>query len=263
MLGVQLHCTLVPPATLTSEKNPLLRDIRRARGRGALTDEGFALAEGPHLLEEAAGSKVEIGAVIVAESAPALPRYHTARVLHVADSVFAGLSSTESPQGVLALVRPRVWTLEQVLQSRSLLVVLDGVQDPGNAGAILRAAEAFGASGVVLLKGTVNPYNPKCMRGSAGSVFRLPLAAAVEAADLLARKLPLYAADPRASRTIADADLKSPCALIIGAEGRGVSAIVAAASTGLRIPTSAVESLNAAVAAGVFLYEARRQRGFA
>jgi TrmH family RNA methyltransferase len=101
------------------------------------------------------------------------------------------------------------------------------------------------------------------MRGSAGSVFRVPLAAGVDVDEFLARKTVLYAADPRASRTIADADLKSPCALVLGAEGRGVSAAVAAAATGLRIPTVGVESLNAAVAAGVLLYEARRQRGFA
>src|SRR6202035_4126314 len=88
---------------------------------------------------------------------------------------FRDLSSTETPQGVIALVRPPAWTLDQILSGCALVVVLDGVQDPGNAGAILRAAEAFGATGAVFLKGTVNPYNPKCLRGSAGSVFRLPL----------------------------------------------------------------------------------------
>ena len=181
------------------------------------------------------------------------------RVLHVADVVFAGLSSTETPQGVLALVRLRSWTLEQVVANSSLLVVLDGVQDPGNAGAILRAAEAFGASGAIFLKGSVSPHNSKCMRGSAGSVFRVPVAAGVDAGEFLACKLPLFAADPRGSRAIAEADLKSPCALVLGAEGRGVSAAVAAAATGLRIPTAVVESLNAAVAAGILLYEARRQ----
>lgn len=247
--------------TLVSEKNPLLRDVRRAAGRGSLTDDGFALAEGPHLLEEAVRSGVEIGAAIVAESARPLT-WFDGRVLHVSDALFAGLSSTETPQGVLALVRPRVWTLEQVASNRSLLVVLDGVQDPGNAGAILRVAEAFGATGAIFLKGSVSPHNPKCMRGSAGSVFRVPLAAGVAVDEFLGLGLSLYAADPRASRTIAEADLKSPCALVVGAEGRGVSAAVAAAAAGLRIPTAAVESLNAAVAAGILLYEARRQRGF-
>jgi len=252
----------VSPQTLVSEKNPLLRDVRRAAGRGALTDDGFALAEGPHLLEEAVRSGVEIGAVILAESARPLPRLNVTRVLHVSDPVFAGFSSTESPQGVLALVRPRSWTLEQVSANGSLLVVLDGVQDPGNAGAIVRTAEAFGASGAILLKGCVHPYNPKFMRASAGSVFRVPLASGVETQEFLDLRMRIYAADPRAPRSLAGADLKSPCAFVIGAEGRGVSAAVASAATGLRIPTKDVESLNAAVAAGVLLYEAGRQRGF-
>jgi len=254
---------------LVSEKNPLLRDVRRAAGRGALTDEGFALAEGPHLLEEAVRSGLEIGGVIVAEAAGGpladlgvrLPA--SARVLYVSDAVFGGLSSTETPQGILTLVRLRGWTLEQVVANNSLLVVLDGVQDPGNAGAIVRAAEAFGASGAIFLKGSVSSHNSKCLRGSAGSIFRVPLVAGVDVDEFLALGLRLYAADPRGSRTVAEADLKAPCALVVGSEGRGVSAAVAAAATGVRIPTAGVESLNAAVAAGILLYEARRQRGVA
>jgi TrmH family RNA methyltransferase len=255
---------IVPVArqTLVSEKNPLLREVRRAASRGALTREGFALAEGPHLLEEAVRSGVEIGAVIVAGLARVRPPREV-RVLHVADRVFAGLSSTESPQGVLALVRLRVWSLGQVLSNPSLIIVLDGVQDPGNAGAILRAAEAFGASGAVFLKGTVSPHNPKCLRGSAGSAFRVPLAAGVEADELLRAGLTLYAADPRAPRAILEADLRGPCSFVVGAEGRGVSAAFRNAATAVRIPTAGVESLNAAMSAGILLYEARRQRGFA
>jgi len=184
-------------------------------------------------------------------------------LLHVSEAVFKGLSTTDTPQGILTLVRLRAWTLEQVVANNSLLVVLDGVQDPGNAGAIVRAAEAFGASGAIFLKGSVSPHNSKCLRGSAGSIFRVPLVEGVEADLFLALGLRLYAADPRGSRTVAEADLKAPCALVVGSEGRGVSAAVAAAATGLRIPTATVESLNAAVAAGILLYEARRQRGLA
>jgi len=251
--------------TLVSEKNPLLRDVRRAAGRGALTDGGFALAEGPHLLEEAVRSGVEIGAVIVVEGRAGSPPQAEGlpHILHVSEAVFKGLSTSDTPQGVLTLVRLPTWTLEQVVVNNSLLVVLDGVQDPGNAGAIVRASEAFGASGVIFLKGSVGPHNSKCMRGSAGSIFRVPLVAGVEAEEFLGLGLRLYAADPRGSRSIAEADLKSPCALVVGSEGRGVSDALTAAATGVRIPTANVESLNAAVAAGILLYEARRQRGFA
>jgi len=247
------------PATLTSEKNPLLKAVRRAASRGSLTEDGFALAEGPHLLEEALRSRVEIGAVIATESAAA--GVEERRVVRVADRTFAQLSCTETPQGVLALVRPPVWTMSDLLRGAPLVVLLDRIQDPGNAGAILRAAEAFGATGVVFLKGTVSPYNPKCMRGSAGSIFRVPLVAGV-AEDALP-DLPLYAADPRAAMPLDRANLAGPCAIVIGREGGGMSPALLRRATGVRIPTTGVESLNAAVAAGILLYEARRQRGVA
>jgi TrmH family RNA methyltransferase len=165
---------------------------------------------------------------------------------------------------VIALVRPVAATLEQMTRGDALVVVLDGVQDPGNAGAIVRAAEAFRATGVVFLKGTVNPYNPKCLRGSAGSAFRVPMVDGVEAEEILGQEgLVWYAAMPRAATLASEADLSARCGIIIGSEGRGVSAGLAGWATGLRIPTAGVESLNAAVAAGILLYEARRQRGSA
>ncbi len=241
-----------------SDKNPLVKQIRRAVSRGSLTEDGYAVAEGVHLLEEALAAKCEIGAVIVAESARV--HYPDARV--VSDRTFRELASTETPQGVIALVRPPVSAWDQMTRGDdALMVVLDGVQDPGNAGAILRAAEAFGASGAVFLKGTVNPYNPKCVRGSAGSVFRVPLMASVEADEILGHTgIAWYAAMPRAQKLASEAGLAAPCGIIIGSEGHGVSPVLAGRATGLRIPTFGVESLNAAVAAGILLYEARRQR---
>ncbi len=142
--------------------------------------------------------------------------------------------------------------------------MLDGVQDPGNAGAVVRAAEAFGATGVAFLKGSVNPYNPKSLRASAGSIFRLPLVAALEESALLAaleqKQVTLYAAVPHDGRLLSEADLTGPSAILIGSEGRGVSPRLQHEASGIRIPTTGVESLNAAVAAGVMLYEASRQR---
>jgi TrmH family RNA methyltransferase len=244
--------------SLLSEHNPLLKRIRRAVSQGSLTDDGYAVAEGVHLLVEARRAGCEILAVIARESSA--QEFPEARV--VSDKVFRDLASTETPQGVIALVKPPVATLEGMLTGRALVVVLDGVQDPGNAGAILRAAEAFGATGAVFLKGTVNPYNPKCLRGSAGSAFRLPLVAAVESEEFLRMAPPaLYAAMPRATKLVSEVDLSVPCGVVVGSEARGVSAPMASRSTGMRIPTSGVESLNAAVAAGILLYEARRQRG--
>lgn len=145
-----------------------------------------------------------------------------------------------------------------------LAVILDGLQDPGNAGAVLRAAEAFGATGVAFLKGTVSPYNPKCLRASAGSVFRLPIVAALDPQVVLAaaeqRKVCLFALAPRAERTLSQTDLARRCAVIVGSEGRGVSERLRAKTESVRIETVGVESLNAALAAGIALYHARSQR---
>ncbi|HYA15894.1 MAG TPA: RNA methyltransferase, partial [Bryobacteraceae bacterium] len=189
-----------------------------------------------------------------------------ARTVVLADSVFQTISSTETSQGVIALVRPPEWKMSDLFDQRSLVVVLDGIQDPGNAGTIVRAAEAFGASGVMFLKGTVSPWNPKTLRASAGSLFRVPQVTGIESAAAVAalekHHVSLYAAMPFTGeqQTPASANLDRPCAIVIGSEGRGVSAELRTAATGLAIPTVAVESLNAAVAASVLLYEAHRQR---
>jgi len=260
--------------TLLSDKNPLLKEVRRAALRGELTTgggmtDGLAVAEGFHLLEEALASRREIPVVIAAEAvlatvATLLRGLKQTRVVAVCESAFTNLASTETPQGVIALVRPPQWTLDQLVRGKPLVVVLDAVQNPGNAGAIVRAAEAFGATGVAFLKGSVNPYNPKCLRASAGSMFRLPVASGIDdsllAAALEQKRVVWYAALPRAERSIAEADFTGACAIVIGSEGQGVSRRIEKRAIGVSIPTCGVESLNVAVAAGVLLYEAQRQR---
>ena len=254
---------------LTSTKNPLLKDVRKAIVRGTLTEEGYAVAESFHLLEEALRSDCAVSAVLAAESVRTAVEAHVrrlkgVRVVVLGDALFARLASTEASQGVIALVRPPAWKLEQLFRGRTLVVVLDGLQDPGNAGTILRAAEAFGATGAAFLKGAVNPYNPKAMRASAGSVFRLPIVTGLDPeltrAAFEQQRLDVYAAAAGARKNLAEIDLTRKCAVIVGSEGRGVSERLRAGAIDLRIPTSGVESLNAAMAAGVILYEARRQR---
>lgn len=253
---------------LTSPRNPLLKEVRRAASKGTLTESGFCLAESLHLLEEALRSGCEVRAVIAAESARVLsePRAPVAQheIIEVPDALFRELSTTEASQGVMALVRPPSWTLDSLFRrAPALVVVLDGIQDPGNAGAILRAAEAFEASGAMLLKGTANPYNPKALRAAAGSTFRLPLMAGLEpeaaVAALEARGIQVFAAMPGRGRTPAECDLGKACALVVGSEARGVGAAFGKA-TAVRIPISRVESLNVSVAAAILLYESQRQR---
>jgi TrmH family RNA methyltransferase len=253
--------------TITSEKNPLLKDVRRAASRGELTENGCVVAEGVHLLEEAIRSGLEIQTIIAAvsrqEQIEPDERILAVRKLWVEDQAFARLSSTQTPQGVIVLVRPPVWTSADLLRGTPLIVILDAIQDPGNAGTIVRSAEAFGATGVVFLKDTVSPHNPKCLRASAGSLFRMPLSRDLFLADVPPAGFPemtLYAAMPRAELTLPQADLTGPCAIVVGNEGCGIGPDTAWLATHVRIPTVEVESLNAAVAAGVMLYEAHRQR---
>ncbi len=260
--------TSVKAELLTSARNPLLKSVRRATARGTLTDEGLCVAETFHLLEEALRSDSEIQAIVSAESVyPTVERHVKglrAHVVRVPDALFNELSATESSQGVMTLVRPPVWTLEDQFRGQSLVLAIDGVQDPGNAGAIVRAAEAFGATGVIFLKGSVSPYNPKAIRASAGSIFRQPLISSADDTLVTAafeqKRLDVYAAMPAGDKILGTVDLTRRCALIIGGEGRGVSTKLRSIAFDLRIPVTQVESLNAAMAAGILLYEARRQR---
>jgi TrmH family RNA methyltransferase len=255
--------------TITSAANPLLKDVRRAIQHGGLTTGGWTVAETFHLLEEALRSRSEVKMVLAAESAvDRLGGLDGIRVVTMPDKLFQSISGTETAQGVMALVQPREWKMEELFGASPLVVVLDGLQDPGNAGAVLRAAEAFGATGALFLQGTASPFNPKTLRAAAGSLFRVPFLHGMEPATarraLEARRVALYAAVPArggdVSRSPAETDFKRPCALIVGGEARGVGRELRAAALEVSIPTIAVESLNAAVAAGILLYEARRQR---
>lgn len=256
--------------TLTSSRNPLLMDVRRAARAGSLTQDGCCLAESFHLLDEILRGDCSVALVLVSQSASAevqlrLRARPAVRLCVVPDRLFDAIAATETSQGVMALVRPPAWTLEQVFGKLPLVIVLDGIQDPGNAGAILRAAEAFGATGLIFARGTASPFNPKAVRASAGSVFRVPLVQGLAAGEIQTAfahgNLTVYASVPSQGQPVHVADLGRACAVIIGSEGRGVSDRLRQGTTALHIPTASVESLNAAMAAGIVLYEAQRQRG--
>jgi TrmH family RNA methyltransferase len=259
------------PEIITSAANPLLKDVRRAIARGGLTQRGWCVAETFHLLEEALHSDCEVKMVLAAESVLPAAEEHlrglpAVKLAVLPDALFQGISGTETSQGAIALVNPPAWRLEQLFRGNALLVILDGLQDPGNAGAILRAAEAFGATGALFLKGTVSPYNPKTLRASAGSLFRVPYLHGVDAelvrAALRQNQVQLFAGVSASSdgKSLAAVDLTGKCGLIIGNEARGVTAELRNLALNVFIPTVGVESLNAAMAAGIMLYEAGRQR---
>ena len=183
----------------------------------------------------------------------------------IASKAFAQIASTENAQEILGLLRPTDfhWN-DLVTPSPALVVVLDSIQDPGNAGTIARSAEAFGASGLVLLNGSVRLANSKFLRAAAGSLFRLPILEKVNVADALVglrkAELHLAALTTDANQGLRQADLRQPVAIVVGNEGAGISADFRHAATPIRIPTGRVESLNAAVACSLALYEAHNQR---
>ncbi len=211
---------------------------------------------------EAIRAGASIGAVVATPSAA--ERLDGAAEHYVVDeSVFHQISSVENSQGVLSLVQVDDQAIGNCLHGNPLVIALDGIQDPGNAGAIVRSAEAFGATGVVFLKGSVSPWNPKALRASAGSLFRVPFAIADWEEFLAAmqqRGIALYAAGARAVKRVDEVPLHQAAAILIGNEGAGVPKEHEPFATAVRIPTRNVESLNAALAAGILLYEASRQR---
>jgi TrmH family RNA methyltransferase len=262
---------------ITSAANPLLKEVRRTLTRGGLTTGGHCVIETFHLLEEAVRSRCRIRTVISSESVRNTAEKllgenpgasEGVRFVILPDQLLNATAAVVNSQGVIAVVDPPEWTLDQTLGAPVLLLVIDGVQDPGNVGAILRSAEALAASGLLLLKGTVSPFNPKTLRASAGSIFRVPFVHSLEptaALHFLQRAaLDLYAAMPgdNCESSLLRADLTRSCAIVIGSEGQGVSAALRSAAKPISIPTVAVESLNAAVSAAILLYEARRQRSW-
>ncbi len=253
--------------------NALVKELRAAFGHAEPTKDGYTAIEGVRIIEEAIRSGLRFRTVIFSSSGEnraqkLLPQLgtHVETVL-LPDKLFAGCVPSEAPQGVAALVRLKEFSLADIVARRDAgpLVVIAGIQDPGNLGTMLRSAEAFGASGVVLGEGTVSVFNPKVVRGSAGSVFRLPIGKATldEALGLLrSQEIRTVATSSHKGVPLPEAKLSGPLAIFIGNEGAGLARDrMSQMDEIVAIPHSPdVESLNAAVAASIVLYEVARQR---
>lgn len=261
---------------LRSAGNALVKVFRRALKEG-VTRDGLLAVEGPHLIEEALkpGSRGVIRSILIAESSAnkyarlieSLPP--DAELVRAPDSLFAKIAQTETPQGIAALVELAPTGIEALAGARdALLLIACGVQDPGNLGAMLRSAHGLGATALLALKGTVSPFNPKAVRASTGAIFHLPVMAAIEPqqvfAILRARGVRRIAAERESPSPASDCDLRGPVALLIGREGSGLEPDIARqADVLVSIPIrQESDSLNAASAAAIFLYEAARQRKF-
>jgi len=261
----------MPVRIIESKQNARLKELRRAL-RSPERHGSVIGIEGPNLVEEALRAGLRFRCVFAGDgfqhwlAGLRLPA-DTER-LALPKGILASTFVTDTPQPVAALVDPPSWDWTNLLGPKRpspLVVILAGLQDPGNLGAILRSAEAFGANGVVNLPGTVSPWNQKAMRASAGSVFRLPvIRAGVDECFSRMRGAGVRVLTTAASGAApAEAmDLTAPVALLIGNEGSGVpDEIAGRADATVTIPCPGpVESLNASVAASILLYEASRQR---
>jgi RNA methyltransferase, TrmH family len=275
------------PSVIASRDNQWLKRFRAALS-GERDENEMVGVEGVRLVEAALGSGLQVKALLVSDSgARHLSRISSLiaddiPVLQTSDKLFAGVADTRTPQGIAALVRPRVATIEKLFAEAKLLMILVGVQDPGNVGTIVRATEAYGATGLVTCPadgiGTADPFSPKALRASAGSALRLPILPAESSASLLAQlseaKIKIYAAVAAGESDFTspllrpwEIDWKTPAAILIGNEGAGLPAeFLRAADARVYIPQAAasarvgIESLNAAMAANVLLYEAMRQK---
>ena len=255
--------------TITSRQNPVVR-----RFRAAADNPGDSLLlDGAHLIEEALAASVPIELVAIDESArtdAALAQRAEragARVVRVPSKVLAAMTPVRQPSGVVAIGRRRERSVAEVLAAApQMVLMLDEVQDPGNVGAIVRVAEACGATGVITGYGTADAMGWKALRGSMGSIFRLPVAVrqslpeTVRAARALG--IEILAAVPREGVPLPECDLRRPVAVLLGGEGAGLpDSLAALATTRLTIPMQRpVESLNVATAAALIAYEAHRQR---
>jgi RNA methyltransferase, TrmH family len=268
---------------IAGRHNPRLKELRSAFRRAELTPHGEYAIEGVKLLEEALRSGQHPEIVFFSESArplaeKLLPQINgRTEAVVLPNALFNSIVPSEAPQGVAALIKPRVFSCAQLLDraSKGPLVVASGLQDPGNLGTILRSAEAFGAVGVFLTEGTVSLYNWKVLRASAGSIFRLPILQ-ISCAELLAmlraRGVRRLATSSHQGSSHLDSSHQGiplpkvswtlPLAIFIGNEGAGLSReLMREMDETVAIPQSAqVESLNAGVAASIVLYEAARNR---
>ena len=234
--------------------------MRRLLGRRtARKADGAFVIEGAVLLDEAVGAGVPIEAVFV-ESGTAVPHTGGAPVHEVVPGVIGRVASTVTPRPVLAVAPRCDVALDAVAGRASFAVVLAGVTDPGNVGTILRSAEAAGADAVVLTEGSVDVFNPKVVRASAGALFRVPVVVDVPVASVIHLGLPLLGAVAAGGMPYDEAPLDRPCALVLGSEAHGLPAGLALDGL-VSIPhTGRAESLNVAMAATVLCFEVARRR---
>lgn len=260
---------------ITSNSNPKVKKLLTwQKKRKVREEDGIYIVEGLRMFVEAPQDKVR--EVYVSESFYKKKREELCldawgkKLEILSDSVYGHVSDTKTPQGVLVVMEQMKYSLEEVIAGKegraSLLMVLDNLQDPGNLGTILRAGEAAGVTGVVMSSDCVDIYNPKVIRSTMGSMYRMPFIYVEDLPTVVKmlgeKEIHTYAAHLKGKRSYEEEDFTKGTAFLIGNEGNGLRDEVAdAAEIYVKIPMCGeVESLNAAIAASVLMFEAARQR---
>ena len=253
---------------ITSRENPIYKLIIALSQKKVRESNGLFLIEGSRLLEEANNRGVKIKYLIIDETVESVPKINqNCQVLRLPDNLFRKVSDTVSPQGIIAVLEQREISLADIiLNTNPLVVVLNGLQDPGNLGTIIRTSAAAGVTAVLLTEGTVDLYNPKVIRSTMGSLFQVPIVNGLDDNEIVEwlnhNAIDIMVADLDGEEYYHSANLKEPLALVIGNENKGPNDIwKKAAYKKIKIPIlESTESLNASVAGGIILYEAVRQR---
>ncbi|MDT8900974.1 TrmH family RNA methyltransferase [Anaeroselena agilis] len=263
--------------SIASAGNQLVKTVASLRQKKYRDELGLFTVEGVRLAEETVAAGWLVDTCVFTAAAEADPRAakligvlqeRQCRLVRVPDHLYAKISDTREPQGIMLVTPKRAAAFDDILSrmAKPIIAVLDGVQDPGNAGTVIRAADAAGCSGVVMLKGCVDLYAGKTVRATMGSLFHLPVVAGMASEELIrllaAAGIPLIATDLSGATVYSAADLSGPAAIVFGNEGAGVGAeLLACAAERIVVPIyGKAESLNVATAAAVILYEAARQR---
>lgn len=257
---------------ITSSKNSQIKLIKSLKLKKNRREHGIYVVEGTKNVIEAVKSERSIELIIASEALLSTNidlinnSFNKVEVAIVSDQIFSSLVDTKSPQGILALVKYHKNKIDDLLNNNKLIMILDNIQDPGNLGTIIRTADAAGFSGVLLSQGCVDPFNPKVIRSSAGSIFNIPI---VESEGIIqdinylkSIGIKLYAAAADGDTVLYNLELNRSFAFVIGNEGSGIdNKIKQIADCIVSIPIKgAAESLNAAVSASIFMYESLRQR---
>lgn len=259
--------------TITSKDNQIIKEASSLREKKYRDKLGLYLIEGPNLVKELmdfggrprfifikVGANDEVRNIVSNAD-------ETSTVYELTEDVFGKISDTLNPQGIVAVADKTEYSVNTFFNSvmDGNVLVLDRLQDPGNVGTLIRLSEAMGFKGVIFIKGSADPYQPKVVRAAAGAILRVPmlfLDSAEECIELLNRyNKKIYAAFMDADKVVSEADLKKNVAIIIGNEGSGISKDFEKKSEKLMIPMSGkTESLNAAIAGTIIMYESKRQR---